>query len=217
MTRSPDGIQDVDRAPLAADIERDLGRDEPVTVRQEFERAVDEVGVPGVEESVEALALPEEPDIDARPERGGDADEHVYSDPVGMSALDPPDSRPRDMRLRREVVLGPTSLATKRSQTESEPDDIHAGSMTTSHSPALDEPSPALDEPSPALDEPSPALTCDQKCQVGLDSHGHRRGSAMAGLDPRGMGSLPDAHHTSARHRMQDERPVWTCPGSVDT
>ncbi len=53
MTRSDPVVgmerEDVDRAALAADVERDLGRDQPIRGGEEFEGPLDEVGVTGIE------------------------------------------------------------------------------------------------------------------------------------------------------------------------
>ena len=61
----------------------------------------------GIEQPVEACALPEESDIDPRA-RGGS-----------------------DLGFGRKLVLGPASLATGRPNAKPELDDLHVRSMTT--------------------------------------------------------------------------------------
>ena len=79
------------RSPL--DVERHFGGDKPVRGGEQREGALDEVGVTRIEQPVETLALPQQPHVDPRPECGRDADQDVHRDPVGVPALDPPDSR----------------------------------------------------------------------------------------------------------------------------
>jgi hypothetical protein len=49
----------------------------------------------------------------------------MQRDPIRVPALDPPDDCPRDLRPRRKVILGPSTLSTKRPNTEPEANDIH--------------------------------------------------------------------------------------------
>jgi hypothetical protein len=129
--------EDIDRAALSPDVERDLCRRDPICRSQEFEHPFDEVGVTRVEQPIESFALPQESNIDARSKRRCDTHEDVDGDPVGLPALDPPDSRTRDPGPSREVELSPVAPAAKRSDPKPEPDDVHRQSMATMGSPTL--------------------------------------------------------------------------------
>ncbi len=100
--------QDVDRSSFTPDIERDLGRDQPIACGQHSEHPLDEIGVTRIEQPIQALALPKEPKIDSRAERRRDAHQDVHGHPIGVPPLDSPDGCPRDVRLDRELILGPT-------------------------------------------------------------------------------------------------------------
>ena len=121
--------QDVDRSSFTPDIERDLGRDQPVACGQHSEHPLDEIGVTRIEQPIQALALPKEPKIDSRAERRRDAHQDVHGHSIGMPALDPPDGCPRDLRPRRDQVLGPRAFSTQSPDAEPEADDVHPASM----------------------------------------------------------------------------------------
>lgn len=124
--------EDVDRAPFAANVEGHLGRDLPVGGTQDLEYSVDEPGVSRIEESIQTLALPEQPNIYAGIEGDRDANEGMQRYAIGMPALDPPNDGTRHARPLRELVLGPASPVTERSKSEAEPDSIHRSRMETS-------------------------------------------------------------------------------------
>ena len=82
--------------------------------------------MPDIEEPIETFALPEQPDIDPRIECGGDADEGMHGDAIGVPAFDAPDSGTRHAATRFASRPG-SSLARWRSarNPETEPHDIH--------------------------------------------------------------------------------------------
>jgi hypothetical protein len=90
--------------------------------------------VTGIEQSVQALALPQQPDVDPGTEYRRDPGEHMDRDPIRLPALDAPDRGPRDVRLRAKLGLGPLTLAPERPHPETEADDLHAASMTATTS-----------------------------------------------------------------------------------
>src|SRR3954452_18531119 len=60
----PVARKDIDRAALAVDRKRDLGQDVPSRALQDSDHALDGCGMAGVEQPVEVLALPREPDVE---------------------------------------------------------------------------------------------------------------------------------------------------------
>ena len=80
----------------------------------------------GVEQAIEALSLPQEPDVDPGTESRRNADEHMHGDSVGAPTLDPPDGSPRNLSLRCQHALCPAPLAAQSTHSEPEPNDIHA-------------------------------------------------------------------------------------------
>jgi hypothetical protein len=85
--------KNVDRPTLTTDIERDLGDGLPPVAIEQRDRSLDKVGVASVEQSIEALSLPEEPDIETRPERGRDRFQRVDRNAIGSCSLDAVDDR----------------------------------------------------------------------------------------------------------------------------
>lgn len=129
--RSARGVepQDVDRAALTTDVERDLGRDQPVVGRKELQGPIDEFCMTSIEHPIETFSLPQESDVDPRVEDRRDPDEDLEDDAVGVSTLDPPDGRPRHSSLVGKGFLRPASSPSECANTEPESDDIHRGSM----------------------------------------------------------------------------------------
>jgi hypothetical protein len=117
--------EDVDGSALTPDVERDLGRYLPLVRRQDLHDTIDQACVTGIEQSVQAFALPQEANIDPRAERSRDSDERVDRDSIRMPALDAPDDSSRNMRLSGEPSLCPATTLPKRSHPEPEPDHIH--------------------------------------------------------------------------------------------
>jgi hypothetical protein len=117
--------EDVDRPTFAADLERDLGGDLPSRRFEEGEAPLDETGVGRIEKTIEILAVPEEPDIDAPAESGCHPDDGVQRDTVDTSALETPDDRPGDPCSGCDLILGQSPATPERSQRETEPDDVH--------------------------------------------------------------------------------------------
>jgi len=78
--------QDVDGASLAEDAERNLGGDEPSIGLKDADHLLDEGGVIGVQQAVEALAAPFEPAEQPRAQRGDNTIEVCdrYSIPLAL-------------------------------------------------------------------------------------------------------------------------------------
>jgi len=126
--RSVEG-KDVDRTAFSSELEGDLGRHFPAGRSEEGEAALDEVGVCGVKEAIEALAVPQQPDIDSCAQSRRDADDGVQRHTVDAAALDTPDHRSGDASLGGELLLRQSPASPERSQREPEPDDVHEGIM----------------------------------------------------------------------------------------
>ena len=103
----------VDGAPFAADLERDLGHDVPTDAAEPVDRPFDQTGVPGVEESIQRLALPEDGRHEPRPERRCDSFEAPDGDVCGAAAFDAGDRRGRRANSLAERGLGPAQAPPK--------------------------------------------------------------------------------------------------------
>ncbi len=78
---------------------------------------------------MQTLPLPEEPKIDPRAERRRDAHKDVHGNPIGVPPLDSPDGCPRDVRPRRDQILGPRAFSTQSPDAETKADGVHPASM----------------------------------------------------------------------------------------
>ena len=83
--------QNVDRAALAADVERHLGGGDPLRGSEHGEQLVHEHRVSRVEESVQALRVPQKADIDAGAEFRGDPAQGQDGHAISLAALDSTD------------------------------------------------------------------------------------------------------------------------------
>jgi hypothetical protein len=83
--------QDVDRPAFSADFEGHFRGDLPPCRFEKSEASFDKIGVRGVEQAIETLAVPQDPNINARAQSRRHADDRVERDPVDSSALEPPD------------------------------------------------------------------------------------------------------------------------------
>ena len=80
--------EDIDRSALAIDVEGDLsGRGFSPVGREQLDDALDDVGMAGIEQAVEALAPPEEFQRDRRTQSGCHSDERMDGDAVRASTL----------------------------------------------------------------------------------------------------------------------------------
>ena len=93
---------------------------------QERNHALNDAGVPRIEEAVQPFALPKEPDIDPSSDCRGDLLQRVNRDPIGIPTLDAPDHCPGNVSTGRELSLGEAATRSQCAQTEPKPDDVHA-------------------------------------------------------------------------------------------
>lgn len=124
----------IDRAALSANVEGHLGGNIPAKSREEGDDVLDQVGVTRIEKSVEAFTVPEQAKVDTSPKACRHAHERGDRDPIGTTALDPPDDRARDACPRSQLGLGQSSPQTQRSHPEPISDaSIAEASLATMH------------------------------------------------------------------------------------
>jgi hypothetical protein len=117
----------VDRTAFASDRERDFGRDLPAEGCERPHDRLHQRGVRLVQQSVERLAVPEQPAVEPCAERIGERAEHPDGQPIRPASFDAGDCRPGDARVPREVDLSPPASPPQRPNRESEPNRIHCG------------------------------------------------------------------------------------------
>lgn len=83
--------ENVDGTALATEVERGLGGHGPAIRREDCDHTLNEVRVACIQQPIEPLTLPEQPDIDACAQLGGDTHQRVNREPVGPPTLDPAD------------------------------------------------------------------------------------------------------------------------------
>jgi hypothetical protein len=121
----PVARKDIDRAALAIDRKRDFGQDVPSGPVQDLHDALDRCRVPRVEQAVEVLALPRQPDVEPRPKRRGERRQGGDRDRVRSSALDARDRGLGDLRPRCEIGLPPAEPLPQHAEGAAEPSSIH--------------------------------------------------------------------------------------------
>jgi len=119
--------EDVNRAAFASDRERDLGRDLPAEGCEPPHDRLHERGVRLVQQSVERLAVPEQPAVEPCAECIDERAEHPDRQPICPASFDAGDGRPGDARVPREVDLSPPASPPQCPNRESEPNCIHRG------------------------------------------------------------------------------------------
>ena len=105
--------EDIDGSALAADREGDLDQAPPAVRLELANDTLDERGVIGVEEPIEGLPMPVDPDGESRPVRVADSAENGGRDAIGTASLHPGDERLRHACAVGERVLGPAKAAAK--------------------------------------------------------------------------------------------------------
>jgi len=84
----------IDGATFTPDVERELDRTLPAGEPKPLHHRLDESGMPGVEQPIERLSIPGQPNLEARPERGRNPVQGRESKPVGLTAFRAADLRP---------------------------------------------------------------------------------------------------------------------------
>jgi uracil-DNA glycosylase family 4 len=120
----------VDRAALAEAVEGDLGQRLPATFRERLKHDLDHPSVRRIEQSIQPLALPQQPHRHPRPDRLGDASKRVTGQPVGIAALGTGYRRLRHAGTPPELGLGPPPPTTERPDAETHAHGVHSGSLT---------------------------------------------------------------------------------------
>jgi hypothetical protein len=116
--------QDVDRAALAPDRERNLDRDLPACIAKERNGGIDESGVGLVEEAVEAFAVPSKPHVNLRPKGRGDSAQDANRNLVDQTALYLRDHAAGDIGDLADILLSKALANAKRPKAATE-NDIH--------------------------------------------------------------------------------------------
>ncbi len=117
--------KNVDRPAFAIDVERRLRHDFPTMTTEECADPLDDLGVIGVQQTVNVLAVGEQLHPHARAELANDAHEHPVRDPVRAAALDAADRGLGEPSAPRELHLSPAALAAERPNRKSEPNGVH--------------------------------------------------------------------------------------------
>ena len=120
----------VDRPTLPTNRERHLDRRTPAGADQQLEGRIHERGVSLIQQSVQALAIPEQADFNATAKLRSHAIERPHGHPIRPSSLEATDRRRRESRPGGELRLGPLASSPEGTNAESEPDRIHPRSMT---------------------------------------------------------------------------------------
>lgn len=121
--------QDVDRSALVAHLEGHLGSHFLCARIEDGDGSIHQARVARIEQPVETLAVPQQPDVDAGIEPGRDQHEGVDGHTVGAAAFDPTDDRRRDASQGRQMGLRPAPAHAQRAHPETESDDIHRDSI----------------------------------------------------------------------------------------
>ena len=127
--------ENVDGPALAPEIERGLRSDRPTVRHQDPHDSLHEIRVARVQESIETLTLPEQPNVDASAERGGTPGERVNRDAIGASALDPANDGARHPDGCRHLGLRQATAHPERPHAETKANDIHARSIARGPAP----------------------------------------------------------------------------------
>ena len=121
--------EDIDRAAFSSNVERRLCGRDPAPTLEPFERELDEPSVPGIDQPIQSLAVPQEPDVNACVEGRRDRCKRRKGDPVGAAPFEAPDHGPRYTGRLGEANLAPAASSTKGSKPESESHDVHGNSV----------------------------------------------------------------------------------------
>lgn len=90
---------------------------------------LDEARMSGIQQAVQTLPLPQQPDVDPGTQLGRNTLQRVNRESVDMPALDPPDNRPGDAGTDTELRLCHATSHPQRAHAQPEPDDVHRGSI----------------------------------------------------------------------------------------
>lgn len=123
--------EDVDRASLSIDRERDLGLVRPPAVPFEMPcELIVHLGVTRGEQPVELATPPARSDVQQDPKDAADRAKGRESDPVQLSTLDPRHHRLRDVGSTRDVGLGQARPDTNHPECATDAEVIHPARMT---------------------------------------------------------------------------------------
>src|SRR6266567_4004650 len=84
-----------------------------------------------IEQAVQSLAMPLEPEDEPGPQRRGHTTQVCYGDAVASTLLDARDDASGDLRVRGEVVLAPNLPSTESADLPANPHPIHRRSMSS--------------------------------------------------------------------------------------
>ena len=121
--------EDVDGATLAEVAEGNFDRRLPAALVERAEHLVDKGRVGSIEQAIQRLAMPSNPDVEVSAERRSCRDERLDRDASKLSALDAPVLRPRHPGPRRDVGLAQAAMQAQRSERSTDPERLHGPSM----------------------------------------------------------------------------------------
>jgi len=119
--------EDVVRTSFTPDGERRFDLRRPSVTRQEHHDLIHEAGMRLVQQPIQRLALPSDPDVKRRVQRLGRACQQPERDRPDPAVLDPRDRRVRHADARAEVDLAPAASKSERTDRMAEPNRVHAG------------------------------------------------------------------------------------------
>ena len=121
--------EDVDRSALSPDRVADLGNRDPARGSEPSYDRVDQGGVALVQQAVQSLALPEDAQVEAGPERFSDRVDGSDRAQTDLAALDSGDRRLGRPCPICQLRLRPGTATAERAEGEAESDGVHSGTM----------------------------------------------------------------------------------------
>ena len=97
----------------------------PAGCLQQCHDAVDDAGMGGIEQTIEALPMPPQQQLDVGTDRIGDPADRPDRHPVDVPRLDPRDDLPRDLGLAADVILSLVHPQTQCTHRSPEPQPVH--------------------------------------------------------------------------------------------
>jgi len=117
--------QDVDRAALAPDRERDLDLDDPAPPNEQCHDRVDQRRVGFVDQPIELFAAPPQLEVHVGAERPGRTNQRSDRHAADLASIDGCDQRAREARVAGDIHLASLVAHAERPELTTEPEPIH--------------------------------------------------------------------------------------------